>query len=270
MDYKDLPKFDSPPVIETVLSAQFSPLSKLTDAHVGWYWKQYLDEMWDQVVRVPRIDDRFEKFGDERQWIERGLKFEEVGPSDRTQLIRSDGSRMIQIQNTRFIYNWRKQNSAEYPSYDKLLPEFKESFLGFEKFSYDAFGQAIELNQWEVTYVNHLPKGDLWGTASDMQKIFPAFGVLANQIDGQIFDTFNGTWQLTIDENKGRIYIDIKHARIGSSEGQEIIRLAITARGPINDEVDIYTGFDVGHKAIVCTFADITSPDYHKIWKRRQ
>jgi len=33
-----LPTFENPPVVETVMSVQFDPLSKLTDAHLGGFW----------------------------------------------------------------------------------------------------------------------------------------------------------------------------------------------------------------------------------------
>jgi hypothetical protein len=63
-----LPKYSKPPVIETVLGVQFEPLAKFRTAHAGCFWKSYLDNDWTKIEQVPRLDDHFERFGDERKW----------------------------------------------------------------------------------------------------------------------------------------------------------------------------------------------------------
>ncbi|MCW9023636.1 MAG: TIGR04255 family protein [Gammaproteobacteria bacterium] len=265
-----LPKFDLPPVIETVLSAQFSPLPNFSNAHAGWFWKSYLNEVWDHAVAAPRLDDHFEKFSEESMWIPEGGRFMlQTQPAvDRLQIIRSDNLRMIQCQNTRFVYNWRKLEDGDYPSYEKLLPEFKENFDKYQKFVSDSKNPEIKLNQWEVTYVNHIPKGELWDQATDWQKILPGFGVIAPSVEGQTLDNFRGVWSFALDGNKGRIHIDLRHVRVGGGSGPEALLLQLTARGAVNKDVDLYSGFDIGHEAIVRTFADMTSKECHTKWKR--
>ena len=49
MPDEPLPKFDSPPVIETVLGVQFTPLANFTGALAGSFWKSRL------VVRVNEL-----------------------------------------------------------------------------------------------------------------------------------------------------------------------------------------------------------------------
>ncbi len=130
-----LPKFDKPPVVETVLGVQFSPLGGLSAAHVGWFWKKHLDADWTRTIEVPRLPDQFERFGDEKAWkTGPGIHFTAGGESMRIQLVRADDERMIQVQNTRFIYNWRKKK-GEYPSYDKLRPEFDDHLDSFRRFA---------------------------------------------------------------------------------------------------------------------------------------
>ncbi len=46
------PDLPAAPVIETVLGAQFAPLKGLTSAHVGWFWKQCLDNKWEKVAEA--------------------------------------------------------------------------------------------------------------------------------------------------------------------------------------------------------------------------
>ena len=268
---KLLPKYESPPVIETVLSVQFAPLKHYSNAHGGWFWKNYLDDTWVNIQEVPPLLDQFERFGDERKWAPRGSMFSlRPGPEpNRMQFIGKDDERMIQIQNSRFIYNWRKR-SGHYPSYDKLLPEFNEQLEKFNKFVDDSGNEKLQLDQWEVTYVNHIVKGDLWETPNDWPNILPGLYIPKAIPSKQHFESLKGEWHLIIDDNLGRLHITIEQVRVLGEENQDILLLQFTARGPIVDEnIDnLKSSFDIGHESIVQSFTDITSETAHKFWKR--
>lgn len=191
--------------------------------------------------------------------------------SNRLQLIRSDNERMIQVQPSRFVYNWKKSGSGEYPSYEKLLPEFQEQFGRFRKFVLDAGYLELEINQWEVTYVNHILKGELWNNAADWLRVIPKLTVLADAIEGQKFDGFAGNWSLALGGNTGRLHITLKHIRVGSATGPEALALQLTARGPVDVKqgFGLEDGFDLGHNAIVLSFSEMTSDEAHKHWERK-
>ena len=55
------PDFANPPIVELVLSAQFSPLTKLTAGHFGLFWKE-LGSDWTDPGDEPPIEDQFELF----------------------------------------------------------------------------------------------------------------------------------------------------------------------------------------------------------------
>jgi len=121
------PKFKAPPVVETVLSIQFANLPGYSTAHAGWFWKVYLENpggqpslKWSQVVDAPRLEDEFERFGAEEKWVVPHIKLLPPSQSQRTQIIRSDGERMAQVQDSRFILNWKKQ-AGVYPSFDPAV-----------------------------------------------------------------------------------------------------------------------------------------------------
>lgn len=275
------PKFDAPPVIETVLSAQFAPLPGYTDAHSGWFWKTYLSEKWTEAKAATLIDDSFERFGDERKWEKPGgINIRQGINPDRLQIIRSEDEqdRMIQVQSSRFIYNWRRspEKSETYPSYDTLLPEFREKLEKFEAFTKDASLGDLDFNQWEVIYVNHIPRGDLWDTFNDWPSIFP-FLSFPPTTGGEKhkLDALKNGWSFVIGDNLGRLHISIGLARQilpGNVAGPEMIEVKLIARGPIdkNRDINLYSGFDIGHDSIVNTFAEITSEEAHKYWKRTE
>lgn len=267
-----LPKFDAPPVIETVLSAQFAPLEKFSNAHGGWFWKNYLNKDWVTVQSAPKLEDQFERFGDEVRWAPPGggIRIVPSDESERLQILRTDNERMIQIQDSRFVYNWRKQQ-AGYPSYEKVLTDFQSGFAEFERFVKDAGLGTLDLNQWEVTYVNHIDSGVLWNTTSDWTNIFPRFQSPAEGVPEFNPEDFRGEWKLIIGDNRGRLHVSVSRGRVASDKGAEVIRLQLTARGPVNLEkgLDLWAGFELGHAAIVHYFTAMTSTMAHQHWKRR-
>ncbi len=266
------PNFKSPPVVETVLSLQFAPLKEFTSAHAGLFWRNYLSDRWTFVRQDVRIDDQFERFSSEKRWMPKGssLTFVKGHAPQRVQIIRDDNERMIQVQDTRFIYNWRKQE-GEYPRYEKILPKFKKQYGLFVQFVRDQGWEIPQLNQWEITYVNHILRGEAWHSPEDWPKIFPWFSFPALGVGKQSADGFTGEWHLTIGDNLGRLHIKLNHVRIGSESGKEAVALQLTARGPIGKEqvFDLDHGFDNGHASIVWSFADMISEDAYHFWGGR-
>lgn len=268
-----LPKFDEPPVVETLMGVQFDQLPNYTSAHAGWYWKAKLDEHWTKTVETTRIDDQFELFGDDKKWAMKAFRVRAGTQPERIQIIRDDDERMIQVQGTRFIYNWRKRESR-YPTYDRLRPEFDERFRGFSEFVAESGLGTIVLNQWEMTYVNHIPKGTVWETPDDWAKLFPGFYAPRSDTPRHRLEGFGGEWHMVIGDNIGRLHVSIEHGRIGSAQGPEALIVNLTARGPITgsetaDGDMIGARFDLGRESIVRTFAAITSEAAHRYWKRR-
>jgi len=266
------PKFANPPLVETVASAQFAPLDGFSTALVGWFWKGgFLSKEWTQVAEAPRLEDQFEKFDGKGGWGRHAIKLLPPGQPERIQIIQRGGDRMIQVQNTRFIFNWRKQE-GNYPGYTVLAQEFRELFAQFQSFLRGAgFEDGARLNQWEITYVNHLPKGELWDSPKDWGKIFPKLYYPAEG-PGATLDTMGGNWRYTIG-GKGRLYVAMEHAKTmpPDMEGGEVLALNLTARGPIGGDhgVPLGEGLNLGHDSIVNSFTAMTSSEAQRHWERR-
>lgn len=268
---RKLPKFDSPPVSETVLSAQFNKLSEFTGSHAGWFWKSYLDKDWTSIKQTIPISEQFEKFGKGAFTpgvsIKIGINVQDVV---RHQITTEATDRMLQIQDTRFTYNWIKKGTR-YPTYDKLLPAFMEKYELFEKFVSEANLGELILNQWEVTYTNEIYKENLWDKISDIQEILPNFWIPTSEYCDLSLDNVNNKLSYEIKDQIGRIHVGVNYGRKGSSEGPEIIVLQLVARGPVGNEkgIDLKAGFDIGHETIVNLFTDLTSEKAHALWKRK-
>ena len=225
---------------------------------------------WNRVSETGGLPDQFERFGQDRNWG--SAVAVRIGPArGRIHIIRDGDERLIQIQNSRFIYNWRKQQQG-YPSYGQLLPEFRERFCDFCAFLDEMGLGAPGVNQWEVTYVNPLEQGDLWQLPSDWKAILPGLYIPGQHVPGLDFESLDGQWRLVIGENRGRLHVSLQHGIVaGPPPNREVVILQFTARGPVDEAhgMDLWSGFDLGHRAIVQCFTAMTSDDAHKRWQRR-
>ena len=155
-----LPKFDAPPVVEAVIGVQFARLPKFSAPLAGWFWKEFLGAQWTDASEAPRIEDQFETFDGPELWAPPIQIVRFQGSTSRIQIVRQDRERMVQLQDTRFLLNWQKQ-AGVYPSFDVLSEEFFKYLPQFDSFAQTAGLGSVEVNQWEVTYVNHIPIGEL-------------------------------------------------------------------------------------------------------------
>jgi len=271
-----LPKFDAPPVVETAMSVQFAPLAGLSTPLIGWFWKSYLpplseNDKWEKAVEAARLGDAYERFGDKEVWGQFGFRMSMVPLAKRVQIIQSSNERMVQVQDSRFILNWRKQSGA-YPSFATLSKEFWSLFPSLEKFAADASLGPVEQNQWELSYINHIPKGELWRSTSEWGKVIPRLSLPSGLVVEPTAGPVTVDWRFNFSEERGRLHVNLQHARLATAPSSEdFMQLTLTARGPIDREKgwDLKDSFALGHEAIVRTFTTMTSGEAHKFWKRR-
>jgi uncharacterized protein (TIGR04255 family) len=270
MTYDRLPHFEHPPVVETVLGVQFDPLPKFRNAHLGAFWKQ-LGNDWPDLRDVPPLAPQYERFGEGESWVESGLQLKLTQePTSRMQARNAAGNRMVQVQNGRFHYNWLGHGGEQYPRYREVRPEFDRTLDLFRRFLADEQLGVLQPNQWEVTYVNHIPKGSVWNSPADWARVFRLPVALSDCTRGLILESVGGTWHYVIEPCKGRLHVQLQHGRSGEATGPEVVTLILTARGSANPEEggsNLDEGLDLGHETIVKSFAALTSESAHAYWR---
>jgi uncharacterized protein (TIGR04255 family) len=271
-DLQNLLSFERPPIIETALGVQFAPIARFSAGHYGWFWKQYLDASWTKSQDGPRLINQFEKFGEQAAWRVPSPPVVFQGPAqpDRIMFVNDGDDRVIQIQDDRFYYNWRKRQ-GDYPSFAETYPEFRRYLQTFEDFLQESGLEATLQNQWELTYFNSIPRGELWSSPSDWPAMLPGlFGRIDAQTDTLVLESFSGMWKCEIPPRRGRLYISAQHTK--SENDQEVLQVHLTARGPIiagDDEWDLASGMGIGHAALVRTFRSIASSAALSHWRAR-
>ena len=172
---------------------------------------------------------------------------------------------MIQIQNGRLHLNWLGQ--GEYPRYVSLRSEFDALQAKLEEFLNEDSHATMRPNQWEVTYFNRLTQGDIWSDPGDWRKIFR--GGFPTTVSSQDFipEAVSLKHGFEIAPRKGRLHVEINYRPPAADQKGEMI-FTLTARGPVNDEISLSQGLDIGHEAIVNGFTELTSEEAHKQWER--
>jgi len=265
MSSTNLPSFERPPVVETVLGVQFSEIPGFSNAHLGAFWRSLGDD-WPRVEDAPPIEPAYERFSGESAWGVQPKFTLTNNPATRVRIKNRADDTMVQLQNGRLHLNWLGQGGAEYPRYKAVRPEFDRISTLFRVFLLEQGLGEPQPNQWEITYVNHIPKGSIWAQPEDLIKVLVGLPGAWKPLSNVRFEGFGGAWHYEIEPQRGRLHVNASLVSLGSEEIKEAMRLTLTARGPASDKSSLGEGLDLGRKAIVTTFKEITSADAHSYW----
>lgn len=254
-----LPDFDNPPVIETVLGIQFTPLQSFSVPHYGLYWQ--------------KIKNRYTRF-ELHPPIATSIKdVMNLVPSQnfRCWFIDESQNNLIQVQQDRFVLNWRKVRGDEtYPHYEIIRPQFEQEWIRFcEMLAAEAIAPP-EVNQCEVTYVNHIEFDNDLKSCSDVSRLIASWsgansGAFLPKADKVILNT-----SYAMHEKKGRLRISMQPV-LRARDGMELLQLDVSATGrPTSSKtVDILDWLDLGREWVVKGFTDFTTTEMHSKWRRK-
>lgn len=264
--------FANPPIIELVLGAQFSPLTKLTTGHFGLFWNE-LGNDWTEPGDGPLIEDQFELF-DRPRWrapVAVQLRLEPLRLPGRFTIGHKNKDRLLQIQASRFHLNWRKREGF-YPSYKKLIAEFEEMFDRFKAFAAKNRLGELALSQWELTYIDAFPQAEYWNTSADWVTFLPGlFGPLFPTDGlGIGLESREAQWSYEIQPKRGRLHIAVGPGRAGE-DTRDTLLLQMTARGPVGKggAETLRAGLDLGHDAALGAFLRVESAEVKKRWRTK-
>lgn len=268
---RTLPDFEDPPVVETVLGVEFAPLEKWGIPHFGLFWSEIRSE-YPRFEVQPPLDSQIEKFSKE-VGQPRMVRFEVLSqPPVRCWFIDQSGRRILQVQNDRFVHNWRKVGTAEtYPHYENIRPIFEPEWERFCRFLESNEVGTPAVRQCEVTYVNHLDQGQGWQTFADLGSVIPC---LSGNPTGRFLPVPEDVGlkvRYLMPSDQGRLHIQLQPA-IRHADAKEILHLTLTARGrpASSDLADVLNWFDLGREWVVRGFADFTSAKMHDLWRRKK
>lgn len=266
-----LPEYERPPLNEVAIGVQFEPVAKLGAAHFGVYWNQ-IRERYPDAQSHPPILHLVERFNEEFEVQAKASVLEFVGlPTPRCWFLQKNGQELIQLQPDRFHRNWRQvEGNEEYPRFEVLFDKFKTEWQSFTEFlDKETMGSPL-IDQCELTYINHILKGDAWNSLSEIPKVFSWAG---RRRDGFLPPAKAVSWRSSygLPQERGRLHAEVKFA-IRNRDRKELLVLELTVRGaPAGRSLDeMNSWFGLAHEWIVRAFTDLTTEEMHQLWKRKR
>ncbi|HEU4388737.1 MAG TPA: TIGR04255 family protein, partial [Blastocatellia bacterium] len=264
-----MPKFELPPVIETVLGVEFEALERFGIAHFGLFWSR-VRSVFPRCAIQPPLVSSIETFDQPITRPQLRLELADQ-PEVRCWFHHTDGQRLIQVQRDRFIHNWQKTGDSVYPSYERIKPGFETNWNLFRAFLQDETLGEPRVLQCEVTYINRIEMPSGQASPLDLPKIFPLWS-------GEFSDSFLPAPEraqlgasFLMPNNQGRLHVNVQPA-VRISDLKEVLQLTLTARGApsSSDTASVLQWFDLGHEWVVKGFVSFTSSEMHKAWGRVQ
>jgi len=266
------PDFKKPPVNEVVLSLQFEPLDEFNAAHIGVLWQKFRLR-YPKTTTKGAIPPVIERFGELRPQTF-SFSVVEAPEVPRCWFENKAGTELIQVQRDRFLFNWKQTAAREkYVRYERVRAKFLRHLKTFERFLQENNLGKIKPNQCEITYVNELHIGDGWLRYGQLAKVFAIWsGRHSDNFLKEPEDAvFRARYSMLSKQGMplGRLHVSCD-PRIRTSDGKQILRLEITARGaPLKKtRKAAFEFFDFAREYVVRGFASITSKRMHEIWER--
>ncbi len=254
---RSLPDFKKPPVIEVVCGIVFEKIENFRAHHLGLFWQKVQGE-FPTCEHAARLG-----FNSESPDLTNYLP--------RVWFVSKEQNRLIQLQDDRFFFNWRKtEQEKAYPQYSTIIEAFKANLGIFQEFLKEEGLGSVNPNTCELTYINHIPKGEGWKSLNDISGVFRDIAWDSSERFLPEPIGLGGQLVFSLGEDKGRLNIILQHGE-KKIDKCPILILQISARGLGGNKSmeKVWDWFEIAHEWIVCGFADLTGTTIQKdVWQR--
>jgi len=233
------------PVVELAFSVQFPKIANVTALDIA-AWAELVRDRYpvlQQVGRLPLIDPKMPGMAQpqEIQFSMSGIEL------PRMWLVSSDSRRVLQFQDDRFGFNWRKPNpfdqSEVYPSYAALKQEFVALYYEFSDWCEKRFHISLKPTAGDLTYINIVPLV----TEDGRRRISDVLAFYSPPVPRLVFG-FQTTWMEQF-EGTPPGYISMTAAAGALATGEAAIVLNLISRiDLIGAAPDALAWFDNAHE----------------------
>ena len=266
------PKFSKPPVAELALGVQFQPLSSFNSIQAA-AWRDRIKTELPKFEEHPELPDVIEDADLEQTKVRMQLI---AGAAPRRYwFVDANETELIQIQRTRFVYNWRKRaDGDQYPTYDVLREKVARQLKSFIEFAAaEGLGDFVP-GTCEVTYVNHIAGSGVWTAHGQAAKVFSG---LSGRRTGDFLPPaesvgFSETYRIPVEgtDKVGRLRVQVDPSFLILDKAP-IFRMSLNARvaAKTADRQGVVDALDIGHQWATCGFAALTTPEMHSAWGKK-
>lgn len=251
---------ENPPLTEVVCGVRFQPLEKFATPHIGLLWQKYQPEYsyYKEQAFIPAAGDL-------------PVRIVSTPLPPRVWFTNENESLIIQVQKDRFLTNWKKvSDGQDYPHFPKVLDHFKSNFTKFTDFLNEGQLGFPDLLEYELTYVNIIPKGQGWQDCSDLSSLFPSIGWNWSKQRGLLNPKgINLNTVCLLPDNVGLLQLNLVSIKKIQND-EEALQLSLSVRKVESSSInsDAFEWFGTARKWIVNGFLSLTNPEVQKeCWK---
>lgn len=250
-------RFSKPPVTELVFDISFRLPRRMQTAHVGAFWSIIRGDFPSASDKAPvppmQVPPR------PGQLVETNIEVSDVPPLRRTWFEDTEKRELIQLQDDRFIYNWRRKGLDDpYLGYDSIQPLFERRLVALQKFLGEVGLGAMDYVGFELTYVNQI--GPMNGLGS-----VALHAALVDHVRDEARERFLPRPEVVTTVSMYALPEDGGILRVQSQGTATSLRIDLAARTDAAGRDDSYRRkwFDLAHTWIIRGFKDATSPEFH-------
>ena len=243
-----LAKFKKEPLTEVVFGVEFdSP--DFSSVHFGLYWQT--------------ISNRFPVFPLDRPPVGE-MPLLTLPPLRRVWFESENREQLIQLQEDRFYYNWRRKSPDEkYPHYEEIAPIFFKEWESFRKWRIENNTQSPRATRYELTYLNTIDEEFGWSCVDDYSKVFSIVSGSWEDLPLKQ-EAIKMGFEFTLPEEIGHLTVSIDQSTRPDTN-LPIVLLRLTAAS--NDtSVEIEQWFKAAHESIVQIFISMVSKNRKEEW----
>jgi len=238
---------------------RFSPINSLKIPHYGLFWKDVYDDFPTSQHASPLGDlsERIEPSG---------------FPLPRVWLVSQSENTLLQLQNDRILFNWRRiGDDDEYPRFEYVYESFNKYAELFQEFLESNDLGQIEPVECELTYINHIVEGEGWQTAAEIGQIMRDVIWTSDKEILPEPETINWQGTFRFPDDKGSLNVTLRQG-IRKTDNKKLFMLEFNAKGIEQNKSlhELKSWYEMAHEWIVKGFADLTSSEIQaKLWKRK-
>lgn len=248
--------FAAPPVQEVAFAAQFP------DPLIDFEQLVRIDAVLRPDFPLTQLQPQLD-----RMWLDHPPLRVRIGmPFPRVWWLSGDGHFVMQVQEDRVAFNWRKlDRPVDYPRFATLLPLFRQKLDAILAI----LGERAQVDLAELTYVNDLAPLGVdkldHGLAGAIRHVAAVGGAFLPRASGE---RWGARWEVSDEEGQLRGYLESTSDPVGPAQTLTMTCRLASDSGLMNLS-KFLEAIELAHEWIVRGFADITTDSMQLNWGRQ-
>jgi uncharacterized protein (TIGR04255 family) len=247
--------YENAPLNEIAIGVHFEPLAGWQSRHVGHFWTRVSKDF-------PYTEDQPPVFE-----VDSGPRFQvlQLPPLRRAFFVSQDKTFVMQLQESRFLMNWRKSQPTDvYPRFGGVFKKFVEYWGLFSSFVTSENVGTLKPVRYELTYVNHIDQAQVpVSTAAEKYaRLFSWRDVKAQFLPAPT--GINAVWTFQMPDQLGFAQANLSQGvRV---DGRAVLVLVMSCTGSASPKISMDDWFASAHEWLSEGFKELTTETARNEW----